>query len=83
MALDLGLTNIFLATGVFTEWMKDCLNVLIQPSIEGALNDYFEIVDEGIPLVYSDDPWHTLATTIGSQVITGWMLSPLDLVKTR
>ncbi|TPX31553.1 hypothetical protein SmJEL517_g05146 [Synchytrium microbalum] len=69
--------------GVSTEWVRDILNVLIQPTIEGALNDYFDIVDEGIPLMHSDNPWPSLATTIGSHVFTGWMLSPFELVKTR
>ncbi|TPX42182.1 hypothetical protein SeLEV6574_g05723 [Synchytrium endobioticum] len=69
--------------GVWTEWMKDCLNAMIQPSVEGALNDYFEVADEGIPLLYADNPWPTLATTVGSQVITEWLLSPFELARTR
>jgi fusion and transport protein UGO1 len=56
---------------------------MIQPTLEGYMNDAFGLYDDTIPLHHLDRAFPNFATMVGSHLITGWLLSPLDLVRTR
>ncbi|ORY44396.1 hypothetical protein BCR33DRAFT_766028 [Rhizoclosmatium globosum] len=70
--------------GLFISWFHEMTHLLlIQPSIEQSLNDAFDIRDDTIPTLYLDSPIPTLATLIGSHALSGILLSPMELVRTR
>ncbi|KAJ1559865.1 hypothetical protein HK405_009068, partial [Cladochytrium tenue] len=69
--------------GNFTRWLSDMFESIIQPSIELALNDVLDIRDEGIPLLHVENPLPLMATKMLSETLTGYLLSPLELVRTR
>ncbi|KAJ3197027.1 hypothetical protein HK101_006490, partial [Irineochytrium annulatum] len=78
---DEGLLSLW--KGYHTNWMLDMGNMLIQPSIEGFMNDCFDIIDDAIPLVHLHNALPTLGTLVASHALTGILLSPLELVRTR
>ncbi|KAJ3065839.1 hypothetical protein HDU98_010805 [Podochytrium sp. JEL0797] len=57
--------------------------LLVQPSIEQSLNDLFDIRDDTTPLDMLENPIPILATLIGSHALSGMLLSPLELIRTR
>ncbi|KAI9341368.1 mitochondrial carrier domain-containing protein [Obelidium mucronatum] len=70
--------------GYLISWFHDISHtLLVQPSIEQSLNDLFDIRDDTIPHQHLDNPLPTLATLIGSHALSGILLSPLELVRTR
>ncbi|KAG9303527.1 hypothetical protein G9A89_018423 [Geosiphon pyriformis] len=69
--------------GQFTNWVYEMSHLFLQPTIEGVLNDTFDLYDDTIPLVYLDHVGPNIATLVASHVIAGVLLSPLELVKTR
>ncbi|KAJ3342288.1 proteasome component pup2 [Gonapodya sp. JEL0774] len=69
--------------GHFTSWLREMLDLLIQPTLEGSLNDLIGLPDESIPLVHLDRPLPNLLTLLASRLVTGILLSPLELVRTR
>ncbi|OZJ04111.1 hypothetical protein BZG36_02862 [Bifiguratus adelaidae] len=69
--------------GQFTHWTYEMLHVFIQPSIEGTLNDFFDLYDDTIPLVHLDRVGPNIATLVFSHAAVGFMLSPLEIVRTR
>ncbi|KAI9188619.1 mitochondrial carrier domain-containing protein [Polychytrium aggregatum] len=69
--------------GQFSHWCFDMSHMFMQPSVETMLNDTFEIADASIPLVHLQHPGPNLTTIVASYALTGFILSPLDLVRTR
>ncbi|KAJ3210629.1 hypothetical protein HDU82_007687 [Entophlyctis luteolus] len=70
--------------GLYITWIHEMAHsLLVQPSIEQSLNDLFDIRDDTIPLMHLENPIPPLATTIASHALSGILLSPLELVKTR
>ncbi|RKP38206.1 mitochondrial carrier domain-containing protein [Dimargaris cristalligena] len=69
--------------GQFTGWVWEMAQLFIQPTLEGYLNEMFNLYDDTIPLMHLDHVWPNLSTLIASNVITGVALSPLELVRTR
>ncbi|KAG5460380.1 MAG: hypothetical protein BJ554DRAFT_7582 [Olpidium bornovanus] len=69
--------------GQFTNWLYQMTQLFMQPTLEGVLNDLFDLYDDTIPLVHLDNVTPNLATLVTSHVVVGWVLSPLELVRTR
>ncbi|KAJ2350805.1 hypothetical protein GGF43_004217 [Coemansia sp. RSA 2618] len=63
--------------GTFTGWAYDMLHLLLQPTLEGALNEALGVYDSVL------DAAPSALTLIVSSVAVGWLLSPLELVRTR
>jgi len=59
------------------------LNVLIQPTIEGIINRTFDLYDETLPLIQMDKVLPNLTSLVVSYTISGFILSPIELVRVR
>jgi len=59
------------------------LHVFIQPSIEGIINRTFDLYDETLPLIQMDKVIPNLTSLVMSYTITGFILSPIELVRIR
>ncbi|KAJ1858055.1 hypothetical protein GGH12_003908 [Coemansia sp. RSA 1822] len=70
-----GVLSVF--KGAFTQWTYDMLHLLLQPTLEGALNEALGVYDG------SGDAATGALTLVASMVVVGWALSPLELVRTR
>ncbi|CEG84287.1 hypothetical protein RMATCC62417_18110 [Rhizopus microsporus] len=69
--------------GQFTNWLYEISHLFLQPTLEGTLNDMFDLYDDTVPLVHLDSVGPNLATLVASNLIVGILLSPLELIKTR
>jgi len=69
--------------GHFSNWVYEILHVLIQPSIEGIINRTFDLYDETLPLIQMDKVIPNLTSLVVSYTITGFILSPIELVRVR
>ncbi|KAI9026518.1 mitochondrial carrier domain-containing protein [Phycomyces nitens] len=69
--------------GQYTNWVCEVLHLFLQPTLEGTLNDMFDLYDDTIPLVHLDRVGPNLATLVASNLIVGFILSPLEIIKTR
>lgn len=71
--LILGITPFyFLSTG----------RSIIQPYMEDQLNAFFELYDPSIvPLALQTNFWPNLGTSVVSHAVTGFLLSPLDMLR--
>ncbi|KAI8881517.1 mitochondrial carrier [Backusella circina FSU 941] len=69
--------------GQYTNWIYEVSHLFLQPTLEGILNDMFDLYDDTIPLVHLDHVGPNLATLVASHVIVGLLLSPLEIIKTR
>ncbi|KAI8329603.1 hypothetical protein EDC96DRAFT_452353 [Choanephora cucurbitarum] len=69
--------------GQYTNWLYEISHLFLQPTLEGSLNDMFDLYDDTIPLVHLDHVGPNLATLIASHLIVGFLLSPLELIRTR
>lgn len=69
--------------GQFTYWMYDMSHLFLQPTLEGALNDTFDLYDDTIPLVHLDTIGPNIATLVLSHLAVGLFLNPLEIVRTR
>src|SRR4051794_22347732 len=75
--------RMYYLTGHIAHWTYEMLHMLLQPTLEGTLNDMFSLPDETIPLVHLDAPLPNVATLVVSHLVIGVLLSPLELVRTR
>ncbi|KAJ1965859.1 hypothetical protein GGI12_000488 [Dipsacomyces acuminosporus] len=69
--------------GAFSQWAYDMLHLLLQPTLEGLLNEMLGLYDSAPMSTYIDSSAPSALTLVGSNVIVGWLLSPLELVRTR
>ncbi|KAI7899487.1 mitochondrial carrier domain-containing protein [Cokeromyces recurvatus] len=69
--------------GQYTNWLYEISHLFLQPTLEGTLNDMFDLYDDTIPLVHLDRVGPNLATLVASNLIVGFLLSPLELIRTR
>ncbi|KAI9276081.1 mitochondrial carrier domain-containing protein [Sporodiniella umbellata] len=69
--------------GQYTHWLYEISHLFLQPTLEGTLNDLFDLYDDTIPLVHLDHAGPNLATLVASNLIVGFILSPLELIRTR
>ncbi|KAG5459698.1 MAG: mitochondrial carrier domain-containing protein [Olpidium bornovanus] len=72
--------------GNFTFWLQQMLDASIQPNVEELLQrrpGYPAIEDEYGDLLCTDELPTTVTSHLISRVLVGWLLSPLDLVRTR
>ncbi|KAF8980113.1 hypothetical protein BGZ46_004606 [Entomortierella lignicola] len=69
--------------GQNASWLYEMLHLFAQPALETKLNDAFNLYDDTIPLAQLDNPGSNLATLVFSHLVTGFVLSPLELVRTR
>ncbi|KAI9502481.1 mitochondrial carrier domain-containing protein [Coemansia spiralis] len=69
--------------GSFTQWVYDMLHLLLQPTLEVVLNEALGVYDN-VPLsTYIDASAPSALSVVASNLIVGWLLSPLELVRTR
>ncbi|KXS19861.1 mitochondrial carrier [Gonapodya prolifera JEL478] len=69
--------------GHVAHWLREMMELVVQPTLEGSLNDMLGLPDESIPLIHLDRPLPNVFTLLASRVVTGVLLSPLELVRTR
>ncbi|KAI8596488.1 mitochondrial carrier domain-containing protein, partial [Dissophora ornata] len=69
--------------GQYTNWVYSMLHLFAQPTLEATLNDTFDLYDDTIPLVHLDRVGPNIATMVTSHLVVGFILSPLELVRTR
>ncbi|KAG0042202.1 hypothetical protein BGZ83_000780 [Gryganskiella cystojenkinii] len=69
--------------GQYTNWIYEMLHLFAQPTLEATLNDTFDLYDDTIPLVHLDHVGPNIATMVTSHLVVGFILSPLELVRTR
>jgi hypothetical protein len=69
--------------GQYTNWVYEILHLFAQPTLEATLNDTFDLYDDTIPLVHLDRFGPNMATMVTSHLVVGFILSPLELVRTR
>jgi len=69
--------------GHFSNWVYEMLHVLIQPTIEGIINRTFDLYDETLPLIQMDKVLPNLTSLVVSYTISGFILSPIELVRVR
>lgn len=69
--------------GQYTNWIYEISHLFLQPTLEGTLNDMFDLYDDTIPLVHLDHVGPNLATLVASNLLVGFILSPLELIRTR
>ncbi|KAJ2018235.1 hypothetical protein H4S03_007132 [Coemansia sp. S3946] len=69
--------------GALSQWVYDMLHLLLQPTLEGVLNEMLGLYDSAPASTYIDASAPSALTLIASSAIVGWLLSPLELVRTR
>ncbi|KAJ1668024.1 hypothetical protein IW140_002457 [Coemansia sp. RSA 1813] len=69
--------------GCFTQWVYDILYLLVQPTLEVVLNEMLGVYDSAPLYTYIDAAAPSALTVVASNLIVGWVLSPLELVRTR
>ncbi|KAG0350696.1 hypothetical protein BG005_009765 [Podila minutissima] len=69
--------------GHFANWIYEMLHLVAQPTLEATLNDTFGLYDDTIPLAQLDRVGPNFATMVVSHVVVGFVLSPLELIRTR
>ncbi|KAJ2783129.1 hypothetical protein H4R18_001877 [Coemansia javaensis] len=69
--------------GAFAQWAYDMLHLLLQPTLEGLLNEALGLYDSAPAATYIDASAPSALTLVVSSVAVGWLLSPLELVRTR
>ncbi|KAJ2606043.1 hypothetical protein EV177_006016 [Coemansia sp. RSA 1804] len=69
--------------GCFTRWVYDILHLLLQPTLEVMLNEMLDVYGSAPLYTYIDAAAPSALTVVASNLIVGWMLSPLELVRTR
>ncbi|KAF9921453.1 hypothetical protein FBU30_008496 [Linnemannia zychae] len=69
--------------GQYTNWIYEMMHLFAQPTLEATLNDTFDLYDDTIPLVHLDHVGPNIATMVTSHLVVGFILSPLELVRTR
>ncbi|KAJ2783060.1 hypothetical protein GGI15_002714 [Coemansia interrupta] len=74
-----GVLSVF--KGSLTHWTYTMLHLLLQPTLEGVLNELLGFYDSSA--VYMDEAAPSALTLVSSHVLVGWLLSPLELVRTR
>ncbi|KAJ3219874.1 hypothetical protein HK099_004554 [Clydaea vesicula] len=69
----------------FVEWFLDMSNYLVNPTVEASIAELLDINDDVIPLadLDTDRALINLTARVTGSIITGLLLSPLDIVKTR
>ncbi|KAJ2082874.1 hypothetical protein H4R24_001266 [Coemansia sp. RSA 988] len=69
--------------GAFTQWVYEMLHLLLQPTLEGLLNEMLGLYDNAPLSTYIDSSAPSALTLVASSVAVGWLLSPLELLRTR
>ncbi|KAI9311010.1 mitochondrial carrier domain-containing protein [Dichotomocladium elegans] len=64
-------------------WIHGLLWDLLQPALEGLLNDFFGLYDDTIPLTHLDRIVPNLSTLVASHIVVGLLLAPLETIRTR
>ena len=59
------------------------LQLLFQPSLEGSFNDSFGLEEDCFPLILLERAGPRLGTVVLSHFFIGFLLSPLDIARTR
>lgn len=76
-----GILSLF--KGAFSQWVYDMLHLLLQPTLEGAMNEVLGLYDSAPLSTYIDASAPSALTLVVSSVLVGWLLLPLELVRTR
>lgn len=59
------------------------LRTVLRPALESSLNDMFGLYDDTIPLLHLDNVTPNISTIVVSHLVIGWLLSPLEIIRTR
>lgn len=59
------------------------LRTILRPALENSLNDMFGLYDDTIPLLHLDNVTPNISTIVVSHLVIGWLLSPLEIIRTR
>jgi fusion and transport protein UGO1 len=73
----------FLYTGAFTTFVLDVSTSTIQPIISSILSLAAPSALTSLPLPYAPHPYRSLTLLLSSHLLTGIIVSPLDLIRTR
>ncbi|KAJ1880362.1 hypothetical protein H4R99_000045 [Coemansia sp. RSA 1722] len=69
--------------GSISLWVYNMLHLLLQPTLEGVLNEMLGLYDSAPMSTYVDSSAPSALTLVVSNAVVGWLLSPLELVRTR
>ncbi|SNX81870.1 related to UGO1 - outer membrane component of the mitochondrial fusion machinery [Melanopsichium pennsylvanicum] len=69
--------------GSLTSFVLEVTSSTIQPTISSVLSLFAPTALSPLPLAYAPYPYKTLGLLLSSHLITGVLVSPLDLVRTR
>ncbi|KAJ1898835.1 hypothetical protein LPJ66_002498 [Kickxella alabastrina] len=69
--------------GTLSQWLYNMLHLLLQPTLEGVLNEMLGLYDSAPMATYIDASAPSALTLVVSNALVGWLLSPLELVRTR
>lgn len=69
--------------GSFTTFIMDACGQIIQPVITTILSFFVPSALTPLPLPYAPNPYRSLALLLASHLLTGVIVSPLDLIRTR
>lgn len=64
-------------------WVYEMLSAILRPALESTLNDLFGLYDDTIPLFQLDNVTPNITTMVFSHLVIGFLLSPLEIVRTR
>lgn len=69
--------------GTWTTFLLDSATSLLQPVITSVMSLFAPKALSPVPIAFSPFPLRTLTLMVASHLITGVILSPLDLIRTR
>ncbi|PVU85100.1 hypothetical protein BB560_007146, partial [Smittium megazygosporum] len=71
--------------GSFTKWTQETMNFLLQPTVESMLNYFLDAYSDPSLSIsdYGDLSTSSPIAALLSHVVVGYLLSPLDIVRTR
>jgi fusion and transport protein UGO1 len=69
--------------GALTSFVLETTSSTIQPIVSSILSIFAPTAVSPLPLAYAPYPYKTLGLLLSSHLITGILVSPLDLVRTR
>lgn len=69
--------------GTFTTFLLDLATSIVQPILSGIFSIFAPKALNPMPIAFSPQPLKTLALLMSTHLLTGIIVSPLDLVRTR
>ena len=69
--------------GALTTFLLDLSTLVVQPILTGILSIFAPSALNPMPIAFSPQPIKTLTLLMTTRLLTGFLVSPLDLVRTR